>query len=203
MLKIIEPQDHGLYKHTIHSFLNLLKVYQKCDLLLNDEHAQVKSNATFIIAEDDDRGVYGGAVLFTQPVSLLYEKIAKVILKFQPERQDVWLGRLCFCVEDNKNAFTLSALDFYQNFYVELYKALIEFGAKKDLDFLALTLHYKDYENIKTYGYWPYLLEVQPVHAPDFCFHGLLDIIHNQNKVCNKIQHARALSSGQTNRQVR
>lgn len=194
MFKIIEPQDHIFYKHTIHAFLNLLKVSQNCDVFLKEKHSQIKDSTTFIIAGDERRGVYGGAALYRQPVSLLYEKMAKVILHFQSERQEVWSGMLCLRVEDDESVFTLNTLDLHQNFYLNLYKTFVEFGEKKDLDFLDLTLCSKDYYNIRTYGYWPYLLEVQPMDSPDSCFHGLLDVSHRKSKIFNSLQHIPDLS---------
>ncbi|OJW46988.1 MAG: hypothetical protein BGO67_09840 [Alphaproteobacteria bacterium 41-28] len=190
MLTMIEPKDHGLYKHTIQSYLNLLKIYQSCDLFLKE-----KERTTFIIVEDEIRGVYGGAALCKQPVSSLSERVAKVILSFQPERQDIWYGRVCFCVEDDESIFTLSILDFYQKFYLNLYQAFVEFGKKKNLDFLALTLRFKDYRNSKIYGYWPYLLEAED--TPDNHLHGLLDV--NSSNALKIIQ---ALSLSSTNRLV-
>ncbi|MGC8483797.1 MAG: hypothetical protein ACP5OE_09165 [Thermodesulfobium sp.] len=197
MLNVIEPQEQDFYKHTINSYLNLLKIYQNFELSSED-----KSNATFIIAEDEGRGVYGGALLYQRQVTSLHEKIAKIILSFQPERQEVWGGLLCFCVEDNESVFTLNTLDLYQSFYQNLYRAFVTFGEQKNLDFLAITLRYKDYRNIRTYGHWPYLLEVPPHDTPDSYFHGLLDVGNKKGDGLTPLQHSIALCSGQSDRSV-
>lgn len=197
MLKVIEPQEQDFYKHTINSFLNLLKSQQDFEL-----SSKERSKATFIIAEDEQQGVYGGTLLYRQQTSKFHEKLARIILSLQPEMQSLWSARLCFYIKDEEEIFTLDRLSLYQTFYLDLYKAFAEFGAQKELDFLALTLHYRDYRNIQTYGYWPYLLEVRPHDTPDGYFHGLLDVGRKKDKGLDATNPLIALSSIQTNRSV-
>ena len=63
MLNIIEPRDHSVYQEKVESLLGLLKVYQGFSLSL-----RAQNQATFIIAEDEARGIYGG-LFFTLKLS--------------------------------------------------------------------------------------------------------------------------------------
>lgn len=169
MLTPIEPQDHLDFKQKIDSFLNLLKIYQKVDL-----PQETQKKATFIIAENNDFGVYGGAVLYPKKVELLYNKITHLLLRFAPKLEEVWFLKLCFSMEPKEGYLTSDILDLYESFYQNLHKLLQRWGHKKKTTFLVLSLGYKEYCDSKTYGSWPYLLEIPPMEAPDHRFHGLL-----------------------------
>lgn len=170
MLNIIEPKDHHIYQARIDSFLGLLKVYQSFSLPLFE-----KEKATFIIASDNELGVYGGAVLYQQKVAELYKDIGKIVSSFQLERQSAWVARLGLYRGDEPY-FALEELDMREDFYRNLLKHFIEFGEKENLDFLVLTLCSSNSNQTKHHRPWPYLLEIRSVDSSDNLFHGILSL---------------------------
>jgi len=178
MLKTIEPRYHDYYGSSIDSLLSFLKIYQGFYLSEEDQE-----KAAFIIAEDEERDVYGGAVLYKQKVPSLHEKIGKVITSFEPERENVWVAQLCLCIDYDESFLTLETLELCQTFYLNLYDSLRAFGEKKGVDFLVLTLRPTDYFYSKIYGCWPYILEIKPREVSDNRFHGLLAVNNEKKKV--------------------
>jgi hypothetical protein len=131
MLNIIEPKHHSLYQEKVDSLLGLLKVYQDFSLPLGEPN-----KAIFIIAEDEMRGIYGGAVLYRQVVKELHELISKELLIFLPEDEKVWCSCLCFC-PDEKEKIAIEAIELCETFYSEIYEALGELGKKKNTEPIA------------------------------------------------------------------
>ena len=169
MLNIIEPRDHHLHTSKISSLLSLLKIYQKFSLFPEEKEA-----ATFIIAENEKLGVYGGAVIYLQSVKTLYHKLATPLLEFFPKKDRIWCVRLCFCADQDERVLILETLKLCEDFYVSLHKILGELSQKKKVDYFALTLRSQDYQDTLTYGHWSYLLGVSPYDSSDYRFHGLL-----------------------------
>jgi hypothetical protein len=169
MLNIIEPRDHHLHKSKISSLLNFLKIYQKFSLLPEE-----KETATFIIAENEKFGVYGGAVVYLKDVKRLYHKLAAPLLEFLPKKEQIWCVRLCFSADQNDRVLILETLKLCEDFYVGLYKILYALGQKKRENYFALTLRTQDHQNTLTYGRWSYLLGISSYDASDYHFHGLL-----------------------------
>lgn len=104
MLKIIRPKNQKSNKATIEYFLGLLKIHQNIEL----PSAQQKK-ATFIIAEDDKWGIYGGAVIYSQDVCSESEHICRdmhedtfrtAFVTFHPTEKKFWMARICFCLGD-------------------------------------------------------------------------------------------------------
>ncbi|MBX9620682.1 MAG: hypothetical protein K2X28_01390 [Alphaproteobacteria bacterium] len=169
MLNIIEPRDHHLHTSKISSLLNFLKIYQKFSLLPEEKEA-----ATFIIAENEKFGVYGGAVVYLQDVKRLYHKLAAPLLEFLPKKEQIWCVRLCFNADQNDRVLILETLALCEDFYVNLYKILCALGQKKRTPYFALTLRTQDHQNTLNYGRWSYLLGISPYDSSDYHFHGLL-----------------------------
>lgn len=160
MLNIIEPKHHSLYQEKVDSLLGLLKVYQDFSLPLGEPN-----KAIFIIAEDEMRGIYGGAVLYRQIVKKLPELISKELLHFLPEDEKVWCSCLCFC-PDEKEKIAIEDIDLCENFYSELYEVLGELGKKKNTNCLPIALSLKDYHHSLVHGNWSYL-EAEPDGSDD------------------------------------
>lgn len=170
MYKIIEPQAHELHSERINSLLGLLKIYQNFYL---DPEAQ--DRATFVIAEDDKRGVYGGAVLYPHHVSSFPEFMSeetdenildKMFSRLQPKAKEYWTTRICLCLGYDRSTSLRETAELYRCFYHKLYKAFCYFGEKENIDYLAFTLratdtHVDNNLHILTYQTWPSLLEVQ------------------------------------------
>ncbi len=180
MLKIIEPQTHELHSERINSLLGLLKIYQNFYI---DPEAQ--DRATFVIAEDDKRGVYGGAALyphhiFSFPESMSEETDENILDKMfsslhlkgvQPKAKEYWTARICLCLGYDRTTplretAERETAELYRCFYHKLYKAFRYFGEKENLEYLSFTLrasdtHVNNNLRLLTYQTWPSLLEVQ------------------------------------------
>lgn len=149
MLNVIEPINHNLHKNSIGNLLRLFKIYQDLELSPKDQ-----DKATFVVAEDVVRGVYGGAVFFPQKIKELGESLCN-LLSIQ-ENRTVWCVRLCFCVEQDDESLSIELLELYENFYSELHKILGTLGDGKSTNCLPMKLSSKDYRNSLIYGDWPY-----------------------------------------------
>jgi hypothetical protein len=171
MIKVIKPKDYNLYQPKIEALLDLFSVYQNVELT-----SEEKRTATFMIAEDKERGVYGGAFLIQKPMEKLDEKISNILHVFSSHKKKVWTAKLCFCVDGNEPFSDLENFDLCQNFYEMLLKKLIKFGKKEKTKFLMLTLRPTDLFRSKSYGHWSYLLEIEPKDSMDSLFHGLLSL---------------------------
>lgn len=155
MLNIIEPIEHSLHQNKIESLLRLLKIYQGFELSSKNQ-----DKATFIVAEDETRGVYGGAVFFPQKVKELDEDLSQLLAIL--ENRTIWCARLCLCTDQDDNFTTLDAIELRENFYRELYKVLGVLGNRKSTNCLPMKLCSKDYHNSLLYGNWAYFTERKP-----------------------------------------
>lgn len=74
MFNIIEPRTHHLHRDKIETILKRFKSQQGFELSM-----KAQSKATFIIAENEARGLYGGAVFFPQKVRDLDKNISDLL----------------------------------------------------------------------------------------------------------------------------
>lgn len=172
MFNIIEPKDHQTYQAHIESFLSLLNIYQNYSP--SPEEGQ---EGTFIIASDNEYGVYGGVLLLEKCIWDLERKIRQVVLTFQPEIFSVWNGQIGFYRDLHEGPFsTAKILQGYLDFYQDLLKALNDFGHKKGINFLCLTLNSIEHLKLKKHGFWSYVGKVLPHESSDGLFHGILPL---------------------------
>lgn len=133
MLKIITPKKQKLHKSTINSFLDLLSIHQSFAFSL-----ERRKKATFIIAEDSQWGIYGGAVLFPREIFDRDKGLPpKGHEELIPQLQGVWIARVCFCLEVNLTSIGFRELELCRTFYDEIYEALCTVGRSKGVKFLA------------------------------------------------------------------
>lgn len=191
MFKVIEPQIHKFHGPLIDSLLGLLKIFQ--GFYLSPEQ---QDKATFLIAEDDKRGVYGGAVLYTQKISpsldfaandTREETLRKMFSAFQPKVKTYWTARICLCIGQEPSTPHLGTIELYENFYKNLYKSFTEFGEQKGLEHLTFTFQATgsctdNTLNALLYKNWPYFLEARPSESPDGYIHGILSLKGNKFK---------------------
>ncbi len=170
MVKTIEPPHHHFHQSKIESFLNLMKVYQ--NVLLSDEE---KKNAVFIIAQNAQEGVYGGAVLYKKNLYTLHEKIRKVLLTFLPQQEEVWTATTGYYGAKTEITPLKGIADLNLKFYSILFEKFKEIGSKKNINFLCLTLTSQEYIKTKNKGFWPYIMEVSPESSHDL-FQGMVTL---------------------------
>ena len=199
MLKIIEPQFHEDHEHKINSLLDLLKIYQ--DFYLPPK-AQEK--ATFLIAEDEVRGVYGGAVIYSRKISSPFapavndtkeEALGKMFSAFQPKVKVYSMANICICAGGEEESSILDSHDLYQSLYKNFYKAFIDFGIVKDVEHISFTLYVSNTSVVLPYKEWPYLLEARFTEENDGFLHGILSLkgkkfrVRRQRKLSNESEY--------------
>jgi hypothetical protein len=192
MLKIIEPQAHEFYNQKIDSLLSLFKIYQNFYL---DPEAQ--DRATFVIAEDNKRGVYGGTVLYPRKISSVLklmpedtydEALGKMFSSFHAEGKEYWTARICLCIGHDTSTPLIETVKLCQRFYRNLYKAFLYFGEKNGIETLTFTLrpaeaHVNNSLCLLTYQAWPYFLEVRPSDESGGYYNGILSLKGNALKI--------------------
>ncbi len=184
MLKIIEPQFHKDHKHKIDSLLDLLKIYQNFYL-----PPKAQEKATFMIAEDEVRGVYGGAVIYSRKISSPFaptindtreEALGKLFSAFQPKVKVYSMANICICAGKEDEPSFLDSHDLHQNLYKNFYKAFTDFGIAKEVEHISFTLYVSDTSMALPYKEWPYLLEARFTEENDGFLHGILSLKGNK-----------------------
>lgn len=183
MLQIISnPKDQQVYQEKIETLLGLLKIYH--DFTLPQE---CREKAAFIIGEDDERGVYGGAVLYSQQneyyPSVTYESedsddFRTITSAFQPRKKEIWIARICLCIGDDKSdpkMQTLELMESCENFYRTLYQVLTQFQQRKRIGLLSFILRTADLYNTHVLQDWLCLIEIKPKEGIKGFFYGILD----------------------------
>jgi len=188
MLKIIAPQDHDGHQLQVDSFLNFLKIYQNFSLPL-----EVQERATFLIAENDVTGVYGGAILYPHSLAPTFElavkepeeeSLNKMFSAFQFKGKEYWRARIGLYIGDiNCSASLSKALDLCDHFYQNLYEAFKAFGSEKSVDYLPFTIHMADVLLTLPHKEWPYFLEVRVDNNSSHYFHGVLSLNGRRFKI--------------------
>ncbi len=203
MLKIIPPKGQKFHQSTIGSFLDLLKVYQNFEL-----SSEKKKKATFLIAEDDKRGVYGGAVLCPQEVHVSTdhvwndfheETLRRSFATFQPTLQEFWMARICLYLVDDSSLSFEEGSEFCKRFSTEIYKTMIECGREKNIKFLAFTLSsHNPFANRPFHGSWPDCVEIIYSAPVKRLCHGVLSL--NGAKFITRGKRKAALDHSPENR---
>lgn len=172
MFTVIEPSDHHLHPALLDSTQEFIKSHP----IFNASFREL-ANATFIVFRDESKGLYGGALLLKQKVSVLHKKIHKYMDPFALKKKEVWTCTL-FLHEKN-NYFSTHTEFFFDTFYQNLYKKLIDFGTKEKADFLYMMLEPGEYLCTEVMGRWPYVLEIKPHESTSGLFHGILSFKTN------------------------
>lgn len=176
----IEPKQQKFHQGKLNSFLSLLNIYHGIHL-----SPEEKNKALFIVAEDERRGVYGGAILYQQRTfssrSLrsdeVYEtKIEKLLAATQSKKKVPWAVKLCLCLENDSSLSTLEKEGLYQIFFKTLHTFFMEFAHKKKIRFLTVTMPLVHTQRAFVDKNWPFLLEVQLPYYDDGFFHGILPL---------------------------
>jgi hypothetical protein len=171
MIRIIEPPSHAFYQPKIDAVLDLFKVYMNISLPLEEQ-----AKTTFMIAENEKCGVYGGILLCKKKGDVFDHKITKVISVLHSTKRKFWTATLCVGLAEDETLSAFDKLELCEEIYQSLFKKLMAFGKKEDANFLVLSSRSEDAFKTKTYGHWPYLIEVQTKDSRNDLFHGILDL---------------------------
>jgi len=192
MFRIIEVPFQGANEAKKSSLLGLLKTYQKFYL-----SPELQERATFLVAADDTRGVYGGAVIYPQKMffplllsphntyeeSVINMTTVLMATALLPPKKEYWRAIICLCLDPGVSAAEiLETQSLSHEFYKELYQAFVEIGKRKKTDYLAYTLRLSDAYNTKAHKSWPHCFEVIPTDEPSDYTHGILSFHGKQSK---------------------
>ncbi len=177
MFEIIKPKRQSIHQQKIDSFLSLLKVYHNFHL-----SEEIKTKATFIIAEDTKQGVYGGAILY--PIDNTYPEFSsqsqtpleKISSALQSKREQIWQARICLCIPKEQIISSPELIELSESFYENLYNAFLNFKRKKRIGLLAFTLRFSDLYKKDILKPWAFLYEIKLSTSSDGFFYGILDI---------------------------
>lgn len=180
MLKIINSKDQKSHKSSIEGLLDLLTVYQNFSF---SETRRKKT--TFLIAEDNEHGVYGGAVLYPQTIMEFEDEgvnddyehtFCCAFENIRPHIKKFWIARICFCLEANFSPSGLENMELCEKFYDEMYESLTSFGNAKEAEFLALSVCSFATVEPPLHKKWPYLLPIKRSNDTSGLFHGILSL---------------------------
>jgi len=180
MIQIIHPKGQHAHQQKIGALLDLFKIYHNFHL-----SSELKENATFMIAEDDQRGVYGGAVLYPQKNDYLNFKseykdeayLEYIASAFQSRRKEIWTARICLCIgQQNSSTPPLELIDLCESFYKNLYQELTIFKKKKRLGLIAFTLKLADVYETDAIQKWSVVYEIKLKEKSDGFLYGILDL---------------------------
>ncbi len=180
MVKLIEPKYHEDHKPLIEPLLELIRDNQ--DLSASFQNYK---KATFVVERDENRGIYGGALLLKKKFSALYEKIGENAHAFASENDVIWNCTICVQMKPNDSRHYYESL--CKILYRNLYEKLLEFGIKERTDFIWLSLTPVEYLSTELIGFWPYEVRLRPKQSPDGLFHGILPLAKSQAAVFSTI----------------
>ena len=175
MFIIVEPKDYHLHKELLDTSLELIKG----NPILRWSF-QKHLDATFIVSADEEKGIYGDAILLKQKVTSLHKEIQKNILNLGLKNEEVWTCTI-FLQKEN-NCFSKHFEFFFETFYRNLYKKLVEFGTKKNIGFLYMILESGEYLCTEALGCWPYVSQVKFHESLNGLFHGVLSLTVNSSR---------------------
>lgn len=175
MFKIIEPHRQCYYKARLDLFTGLMRLQQSFCLSPEEQ-----SQATFILAEEGEGEVYGGAMLYRKSLQDLHPRIRKTILTLGSPEEKIWEGTLF--LKSERLAYVRDRGFFMQTFYRNLLDKLIEVGRERGAYFLCLTLSPVEYFRIRKRSFWPWMIEVNSQDSLDGLFHGILSLTTNKRE---------------------
>ena len=176
MFQVIDPKLHFSHTLLLDSYMGMI-AKDPALLSLFQEYQQ----GTFIVMNDEARGIFGGALLEKKNRYSLQKKIRENLPSSALETKEAWACTVYLHLE-NENLFPEFEM-FCKKFYMELYQKLVEFGMKEGIDYISVTLVPGEYLCTEALGFWPYVLEMRPSESGDSLFHGILSLLKNRPKL--------------------
>lgn len=167
MFTTVLPKSHDLHRGS----LTLFEKMFDNNLNLNTPF-QDKEKATYLIEDNTREGYVGGAILVKTKMSSLHRKMGYRDMALTCHKEEVWTCSISLQIQNA--AFDFEAMG--KAFYQRLYRELVSFGAKNDVNFLYLILDPGEYLCTEALGFWPYVVENRPQESMDGLFHGLLSL---------------------------
>lgn len=176
MFKIIEPKYHCFYKILIDRFMDHTKACSSMGLSQKDQNG-----ATFILTDDRETGVYGGALLLNKRLNDFPPELVKTLADFVSPQDCMWKCIISILFEKESSLYdTNEIVHFSQILYRKLYNRLVGFGRKEETGFLCVSLDSGEYLCTEGLIPWPYVFELKPQDSSDGFFHGILPLTGSQ-----------------------
>lgn len=179
MFTVIEPTEHNYDKKLIKPFLDHIQNNPRLKGFFEDHQ-----KATFIIFVDESKDIYGGAMLLKKANADLHKSAQKNMLNLGSLHKDIWTCTLFLRPENN--CFSQHFEFFFETFYRDLYKKLVEIGVKENTSFLYTMLEPCEYLCTEALGGWPYIFKGTPDESSDGLCHNILSLVSNPFQFCIK-----------------
>jgi hypothetical protein len=180
MFITIPPKHLDSHKILIDPFISIIKDNPQ----LRHSFGNHKK-ATFILMQDEAKGIYGGALLQKERLNIVRRNLGKDMSYFIPKTGEVWTCTVC--IQAKINDYILQYDSFCALFYRQLYEKLTEFGMEERTSFLWMILLPVEYLSTEHLGFWPYVYQVRPQDSLDGLFHGILSLTHKPSQGTLKI----------------
>ncbi|HBW25146.1 MAG: hypothetical protein A2W46_00505 [Alphaproteobacteria bacterium RIFCSPHIGHO2_12_42_13] len=170
----IEPTEYYYHKDILEPFLGYIK--ENPSLRWSFENHK---NAIFIVSLDEARSIYGGAMLLKEKFSSLPREVQKNMKNLGLINKNVWT---CTTLLYKKNNYSDQCEFFFETFYRDLYRKLVEFGVKEKTGFLYMMLEPGEYFCTEVLGCWPYINKIKLHDSLKDLSHGVLSLRENQSQ---------------------
>jgi hypothetical protein len=137
---------------------------------------------TFIIAQKDNKTIFGGACLLKKKLVDIQEDLGELVAALTVHKNSVWECSTIYFETFSTHPPSHSSEEesFSKYFYRGLYEELVTFGSQKNISFIIMKLPPDIYVATKKFGLWPYVVELKPQNSPDGLFHGILPLTGSQ-----------------------
>jgi len=179
MFNVIKPTEHNYDKELIKPFLNHIQNNPRLK-----GSFQSHKKATFIISLDELKGIYGGAAILKQTNINLHKNFQRTTFNDESMHQDIWICTL-FLRKEN-NCFSQHFEFFFEAFFRNLYKKLVEIGTQANTNFFYTMMEPGECLCTETLGCWPYIVKSKPPVSMDGLYHNILSLKNNPFQFCIK-----------------
>jgi hypothetical protein len=156
MFHIVSPANY--VRHT-----DLIQEYKIKLLEVNDEEIpeEEQGQAFYVICQESDRGVVGGAYLVKKSMEALPVAL-RDSLHLLKMKEPIWqCAGLYFELPEGDPAFFMPSVfeEACLNFYRNIYETFMNFSVLQNTPLLLAKLNEDDYQDTLYFGLWPYLTQ--------------------------------------------
>lgn len=133
------------------------------------------TEGTFLLAKDESKTVYGGALLLKQSIKKIHPDLRTYLKKYYPKIKEVWTGMVSLEIDRKLSGREFQRIGKFV--YCSLMADLIAFGVQENIHFLCLTtMPSLCGPRIDIHDFWAYAMEANCEHPSNRLFHGILSL---------------------------
>lgn len=157
------------------------------DRFKQEDESVLQTSHVLIVGKGIEERMVGAALIQSVSLSHIQEDVRELVTDL-PLQDKIWLcSSIIFEPSEYEVHFEKMQLDYFsRSFCRDLYKAFVEFGYLKGINFMIMKLTPHVYLFTKEYGLWPYVVELRPHHSSDKLFHGILPLKGTQSLAYQK-----------------